>query len=385
MKMAVTVGSTRGDGVNGEDVTQNIRTIKSMPLRLSSRRSRQDPGLLEVRGEVIFPRAAFPKFNEERGEAATRCSPIPAMPRRDRCASSTRGSPPRARWTIFCHSPGVNRGQKFESQWDFLQGIKALGLRSQSGIEALQRRRGARVLERIDRAARSARLRSRRRGRQSQFVRAQEQLGEVSRSPRWAIAYKFKAQQAETVVEKIEVHVGRNRFSDPGCELEPVQLAGVTISNASLHNLDEISRKDMREGDTVLFERAGDVIPYVVRVTKHGGRAPPSSRCRRIARYAAARSFMRRARSPTSASTSTVRRGCASRSAILPRRLRWISTGSATSWSANWSKSRIGPGARRYLSAHEGSTRRPRTDGRKSAQNIIDGYRAFAPDLARSR
>ena len=96
----------------------------------------------------------------------------------------------------------------------------------------------------------------------------QNQLGEVSRSPRWAIAYKFKAQQAETVVEKIEVQVGRIGSLTPVAKLKPVKLAGVTISNSSLHNLDEIRRKDVREGDTVLIERAGDVIPYVVRVTQ---------------------------------------------------------------------------------------------------------------------
>src|SRR5262249_27495868 len=98
----------------------------------------------------------------------------------------------------------------------------------------------------------------------------QNQLGEVSRSPRWAIAYKFKAQQAETMVERIEAYVGRIGSLTPVAKLAPVQLAGVTISNASLHNLDEIRRKDIRAGDTVLIERAGDVIPYVVRVTKEG-------------------------------------------------------------------------------------------------------------------
>ena len=98
----------------------------------------------------------------------------------------------------------------------------------------------------------------------------QEQLGEVSRSPRWAVAYKFKAQQAETLIDKIEVSVGRIGSLTPVAQLKPVQLAGVTISNASLHNLDEIRRKDVRERDTVLLERAGDVIPYIVHVTKRG-------------------------------------------------------------------------------------------------------------------
>ena len=103
----------------------------------------------------------------------------------------------------------------------------------------------------------------------------QEQLGEVSRSPRWAVAYKFKAQQGETKIRDITVQVGRIGSLTPVAKLEPVQLAGVTISNASLHNLDEIRRKDVRKGDTVMLERAGDVIPYIVRVTDHGRpRAP---------------------------------------------------------------------------------------------------------------
>ncbi len=131
--------------------------------------------------------------------------------------------------------------------------------------------------------------------------------------------------------------MGRIGSLTPVAHLEPVQLAGVTISNASLHNLDEITRKDVRDGDTVLLERAGDVIPYVVRVTKPGKpRATVVPDARSNARCAAAKSSMRRARSRTSASTSTVRRGCANRSVISPPKTAWISTGWATSWSGNW-------------------------------------------------
>jgi DNA ligase (NAD+) len=262
------VGSTRGDGVNGEDVTQNIRTIKSIPLQLIKPAACAVPKLLEVRGEVILPRRAFERLNEERNKAG---EPAFANPR-NAAAGSLRQLDPRITASrpldIFCHSHGMVQGIQFKTQWEFLDGIKQLGLR----INPLSRlcRSVDEVLEywntlteqRHELAYEAdgvvAKVNS---------FELQERLGEVSRSPRWAVAYKFKAQQAETRVREISVYVGRIGSLTPVAKLEPVQLAGVTISNASLHNLDEIRRKDVREGDTVLIERAGDVIPYVVRVT----------------------------------------------------------------------------------------------------------------------
>src|SRR5580692_2592451 len=171
----------------------------------------------------------------------------------------------------FLYAPGVIEGATFKSQWEFLQGIKALGLRVNplsrvcNGIDAILEYWNEITEKRheLDYEADGvvAKVNS---------VALQEQLGEVSRSPRWAVAYKFKAQQAETKVRDITVQVGRIGSLTPVAKLEPVQLAGVTISNASLHNLDEIRRKDVRKGDTVMLERAGDVIPYIVRVTKPG-------------------------------------------------------------------------------------------------------------------
>ena len=162
-------------------------------------------------------------------------------------------------------------GVQFKTQWEFLQGIKELGLRVNplsrvcpnvnAVLEYWNEITEKRHSLDYDADGVVAKVNS---------VELQERLGEVSRSPRWAIAFKFKAQQAETVVEKIDVQVGRIGSLTPVAKLRPVQLVGVTISNASLHNLDEIRRKDIREGDTVLIERAGDVIPYVVRVTKEG-------------------------------------------------------------------------------------------------------------------
>lgn len=265
----LTVGSTRGDGTNGEDVTRNIRTIKSVPLRLRAPEHGKIPRILEVRGEAIMPRAGFQKLNRGREEAGEQVYANP----RNAAAGSLRQLDSRITASrpldVFLYSPGAIEGIAFKSQWDFLQGIKALGLRVNpltrvcNGVEAVldywneitEQRHG------LDYEADGvvAKVNS---------YALQEQLGEVSRSPRWAIAYKFKAQQAETVIERIEVQVGRIGSLTPVAKLRPVQLAGVTIANASLHNLDEIRRKDFRARDTVLIERAGDVIPYVVRVTK---------------------------------------------------------------------------------------------------------------------
>jgi DNA ligase (NAD+) len=264
------VASTRGDGVNGEDVTQNIRTIKSVPLRLLKPAAAL-PRLLEVRGEVILPRRAFERLNEERIKAS---EPPFANPR-NAAAGSLRQLDPRITASrpleIFCHSHGVVQGIQFSSQWEFLNGIKRLGLRTNplsrlcSNVDEVLEYWNTLTEQRHDLDYEAdgvvAKVNS---------FELQERLGEVSRSPRWAIAYKFKAQQAETKVREINVYVGRIGSLTPVAKLEPVQLAGVTISNASLHNLDEIRRKDVREGDIVLVERAGDVIPYVVRVTTKG-------------------------------------------------------------------------------------------------------------------
>jgi len=272
----LTVASTRGDGINGEDVTANVRTIKSVPLRLLKPKRLPIPKLLEVRGEVILPKQAFVKLNEERERKG---EPLFANPR-NAAAGSLRQLDPRVTASrpldIFLYAPGVIEGVKFESQWEFLQSIKEYGLRVNPE---------SRICRNVDEVLEYWNRMSERRHEldydadgivaKVNSYALQARLGEVSRSPRWAIAYKFKAQQAETRIEKIEVQVGRIGSLTPVAKLKPVQLAGVTISSASLHNLDEIRRKDIREGDTVLLERAGDVIPYVVRVTKKGHpRAP---------------------------------------------------------------------------------------------------------------
>jgi DNA ligase (NAD+) len=265
------VASTRGDGDNGEDVTLNVRTIKSVPLKLLKPKHRAIPQLLEVRGEVIYSKAGFARLNEERER---RGEPMFMNPR-NAAAGSLRQLDPKMTAArpldIFLYAPGIIEGLEVDSQWEFLQALQELGLRTNleskicKGVDEvlaywndLTERRHS--LD-YDADGVVAKVNS---------YALQNQLGEVSRSPRWAIAYKFKAQQAETRVDKIEAFVGRIGSLTPVAKLAPVQLAGVTISNASLHNLDEIRRKDIREGDTVLIERAGDVIPYVVRVTQPG-------------------------------------------------------------------------------------------------------------------
>jgi DNA ligase (NAD+) len=264
-----TRGSTRGDGIRGEDVTANLRTIKSIPLRLMKPPHARLPRLLEVRGEVIIPRKAFERLNADREKAGE----APFANPRNAAAGSLRQLDPGITASrpldIFCHTPGVIDGIEFHSQWEFLQGIRALGLK----VNPLSR-----ICKGVDNVLEYRQEISEKRHEldyeadgvvaKVNSFELQERLGEVSRSPRWAVAYKFKAQQAETVIEKIQVSVGRIGSLTPVAQLKPVQLAGVTISSASLHNLDEIRRKDIREGDTILLERAGDVIPYVVHVTK---------------------------------------------------------------------------------------------------------------------
>jgi len=262
------VASTRGDGSNGENVTNNVKTIRTVPLRL--RQGRDTPAIparVEVRGEVILPRAAFQQVNQERGQ---RGEPLFANPR-NAAAGSLRQLDPRitaARpLAMFCYAPGQIDDVEIATHIEFLQTVRAWGGR----INPLNRVcHGADeiVAYHRDIAARRADLPYEVDGivaKVNSFA-AQRQLGEVSRSPRWAIAYKFAAQQATTRVRDIVPSVGRTGTITPVAELEPVFVGGVTVSNASLHNMDEVERKDVRIGDTVIIERAGDVIPYVLGV-----------------------------------------------------------------------------------------------------------------------
>ncbi len=260
----LTVASTRGDGNKGEDVTGNIRTLRCLPLRLSGSNI---PSLLEVRGEVYLSLAAFQKINRDKEEDG---EPPFANPR-NAAAGSLRQLDPRITanrpLAIFCYAPGLVEGTSFTSQQEFLDAAAGWGLpvnpltKRVSGIEGaveyyreMQEQRDSLPYE-IDGTVVKV-----------DSYQLQRELGEKSRSPVWAIACKFPPRQAETVLEDILLSVGRTGVVTPVAQLRPVDISGVTVARATLHNWDEIAVKDIRIGDTVLVERAGDVIPAVVRV-----------------------------------------------------------------------------------------------------------------------
>jgi DNA ligase (NAD+) len=263
----LTVASTRGDGTSGENVTANVRTIRSVPLRLRPQGGAPLPERLEVRGEVVLPKAAFRRLNQER---AARGEPVFANPR-NAAAGSLRQLDPQITagrpLDLFCYAPGQIIGVILDSHWEFLDALRRWGLKTNPRNRICH---GAGAVADYHRAIANERA-----GlpyevdgivaKVNRFA-LQRQLGEVSRSPRWAIAYKFAAQQATTLVTAIVPSVGRTGTITPVAELEPVQVGGVTVSSASLHNMDEVERKDVRIGDRVVVERAGDVIPYVVGV-----------------------------------------------------------------------------------------------------------------------
>jgi DNA ligase (NAD+) len=261
------VGATRGDGVVGEDVTPNIRTIRSVPLRLHG--ERRVPELLEVRGEVYLPIAAFRRLNREREEAGL----APFANPRNSTAGSLKQLDPKISASrpldLVCHGTGEVRGVDFATHWDTIQGLAELGLKPVpksrvlptlddvfAFFEALEAERDELPYE-IDGLVVKV-----------NDLGLQRRLGEIARSPRWAVAFKFRARQATTRIVDIAPSVGRTGVLTPVAELEPVSVGGVTVRNASLHNMDEIERKDVRIGDAVLIERAGDVIPYVVKVVR---------------------------------------------------------------------------------------------------------------------
>jgi DNA ligase (NAD+) len=262
-------GSTRGDGVRGEDITQNLRTIKTIPLRLIAVAHDPLPQRLEVRGEVYMTKRDFQRLNARREEEG---EPTFANPR-NASAGALRQLDPRitaARpLTMFCYGVGGVEGVTFQSHWDVLHSLARWGFRINphsepcQGIEAALayyerlRQQREELLYEIDGAVLKVNA-----------LALQEALGTRSRSPRWALAYKFEPKQAVTQVKEIAVQVGRTGALTPVALLEPVQVAGVEVSRASLHNPDEVARKDVRAGDWVMVQRAGDVIPEIVEVLK---------------------------------------------------------------------------------------------------------------------
>jgi len=262
----LTTGSTRGDGYRGENVTQNLKTIHTIPLGLLTAGA-PAPELLEVRGEVYMDLSEFKQYNAER---LARGEPAFANPR-NAAAGSLRQLDPKITAArplkIYCYGVGEVRGRNFDTHWEVLQTLKEWGLRVNPLIERCQGIEAAIAFHRD--------LEHRRHGLAYEIdgmvikvnsLALQERLGAKSRSPRWALAYKFAATQATTRVLTIEVNVGRTGAVTPMAVMEPVEVGGVTVSRATLHNEDEVARKDVRVGDTVLVQRAGDVIPEVVKV-----------------------------------------------------------------------------------------------------------------------
>ena len=262
----LTVGSTRGDGTTGEDITQNIKTIRSIPLTLLEQAAYPTPQRLEVRGEVFLSNDAFRQLNADR---AARGEALFANPRNATAGSLKQldsGVTATRPLDMFCHGLGQVEGVSFASHEEFTQALRGWGLKPVPYSRVCQTLSDVfRVFEELERERDSLPFEI-----DGVVVRVndftlQRQLGAIARSPRWATAYKFPARQATTRVLNIVPQVGRTGTLTPVAELEPVGIGGVTVKSASLHNMDEIVRKDIRIGDTVIVERAGDVIPYVVK------------------------------------------------------------------------------------------------------------------------
>jgi len=259
-------GATRGDGRTGEDITPNLRTIRSIPQVLR-RGALANAAVLEVRGEVFMPRAEFAKLNRALEEAGT---PTFANPR-NAAAGAVRQKDP----AVTAHRPldmflyHVSRadGHAFASHWDTLDALRVAGFKTNPRAERCQTLDAVvACCERLERDRDALGYDADGVVVKVDALEHQRRLGSTTHHPRWAIAFKFAARQATTVIEAIEVNVGKTGALTPTAKLSPVELAGVTIRNVSLHNEDEIRRKDIRVGDTVLIERAGDVIPYVIQV-----------------------------------------------------------------------------------------------------------------------
>ena len=269
--------STRGDGYVGEDVTANVRTIKTIPLRLHPEGILANASLVDVRGEVFMHRADFDEMNRGRDEAGL---PSFANPR-NAAAGSLRQLNPKmtAQRPLKFAAHGVGRleGPVPETHFEMLEGLLSLGLPANLDNTAL-----CPDIEAV--LGHYRRLRTLREGLPYEIDGAvvkvnsladQAALGVKTRSPRWAVAFKFEPLQAMTRIVRIDVGVGRTGTLTPVAIMEPVNVGGVRVSRATLHNQDEIDRKDIREGDTVVIQRAGDVIPEVVEVVKE--KRPPDS------------------------------------------------------------------------------------------------------------
>ncbi len=275
-------GATRGNGEIGEDVTQNLRTIGAIPLRVEDA-----PALIEVRGEIYLPLAAFAKLNEQRAEAG---EPTFANPRNSAAGSIRQLDPQLAAarpLSMWCYGIGATEGIEFEAHSETLEWLREHGFRVNRDVE---------VHDTVDEVVAACRAWEERRDRldfeidgvvvKVDDLDLQRQLGVVGREPRGAIAWKFPPTTATTQLQAVAWNVGRTGHMVPFAQLEPVQVSGVTVKLATLHNEEDLRRKDVREGDEVIVMRAGDVIPQVVsptaRAQKRRNRRPvpePPAEC----------------------------------------------------------------------------------------------------------
>ncbi len=255
-------GATRGDGVQGEDVTVNLRTVPSIPLRT---RGDGAPGVLEVRGEVYMPLSGFRRLNEQLAADGKKTAPNPrnaaagSLRQKD---SSITASRPLALWV---YGTGAREGLELDSQWEMLEWLREHGFRTNPYAERL---------DSLDDVAAACREWERRRIELDYEIDGivikvdsldqQRRLGALHERPRWSRAFKWAPMTAQTTLLRVHIRVGRTGNLNPWAQLEPVEVGGVTVSQATLHNEDDINRKDIREGDVVVVQRAGDVIPQVV-------------------------------------------------------------------------------------------------------------------------
>jgi DNA ligase (NAD+) len=258
-------GATRGDGERGEDVTPNLRTIKAIPLRMRSADGKRSPAVLEVRGEIYFPLSAFTRLNERLAAEDKKLAPNP----RNAAAGSLRQLNPQITaerdLSLWVYGIGRADGVELSSQSEILAWLRDAGFRTNPHT---------RRHESLESVARECALWETKRAEldyeidgiviKVESLDQQRRLGALHGRPRWARAFKWAPMTAQTTLVKIHVRVGRTGNLNPWAQLEPVEVGGVTVSQATLHNEEDINRKDIREGDRVVVQRAGDVIPQVV-------------------------------------------------------------------------------------------------------------------------
>lgn len=271
-KGRLVAGATRGDGETGEEITGNIRTIRAIPLLLLGEDA---PPLIEIRGEVYMDRKDFQALNKQRENDGDTLFANPRNAASGSLKLLDRDIVKERRLNFFAHSLGDSKGQRPDSQWEFLARLKKWGIRTNAQ---------ARLCGDLEEVKDYCRLWQEKRDSLTydidgivvkvNSIAQQERLGFTLKSPRWAVAYKFPARQATTEITAIKLQVGRTGVITPVAELKPVACAGVVIKHATLHNFDEIRRLEAKTGDRVLIERAGEVIPKIIKVVESRGQKP---------------------------------------------------------------------------------------------------------------